>query len=117
MSKLIILILLFAGAGVCVLALHALHQIAMRKRVVAQLRKRVKNLRLNKMLEYLGADREAYFRHVPDSVIEQQIYRCSHCTNTEICDDCLQDRRCVMDRHFCPNYTSLLAQSRHLYKA
>ena len=116
MSKLIVLMVFYIGAGLYMLAIRALHQVAMQRQLLGHQRKRVKNLRLNKMLAYLGVDQGVYLRKVPNSMIEQQIYRCSQCTNTEICDDCLLDRRDVNDMHFCPNYTSLLAQSRHLCK-
>ena len=117
MSKLIILMVLYLGASIFFLAVRALHQVTMQEQLLKHQLKRVKNLRLNKMLAYLGVDHMAYLRKVPNSIIEQQIYRCSHCTTTEICDDCLLDRRVVGDMHFCPNYMSLLAQSRHLCKA
>ena len=117
MSKLIILMALYIGTSVYFVAVRALHQITMQKHVLMFQRRRVKNLRLNKMLEYLGVDETAYLRKVPSSIIEQQIYRCSQCTTTEICDDCLLDKRVVEDMHFCPNYMSLLAQSRRLCKA
>lgn len=116
MSKLIILMVLYIGTSVYILAVRALHRVTVQKQLRRHLTKRVRNLRLNKMLEYLGVDKMAYLRKVPSSIIEQQIYRCSQCATTEICDECLLDKRDVMDMHFCPNYSSLLAQSQRLYK-
>ena len=114
MSELIILTVYFLGAGLFVLAGLILRHVVLQRRVIEQQRVRVKSLRLHKMLEYLGVDQVEYLRKVTAPVIEQQIYRCSQCTNTEICDGCLRDGRCFIDMHFCPNYPSLMAQSQNL---
>ena len=74
----------------------------------------VKSLRLNKMLEFLGASLDAYVRHVPPQDIEHHILRCHGCKNIRQCDACLRDRQRVTDMHFCPNYDSLLRYGRQI---
>jgi hypothetical protein len=76
----------------------------------------VKSLRLNKMLEHLGASLDAYVKHVPTLDIERHIQRCQGCKNLRQCDACLRDRRYVADMHFCPNYDSLLQFGRRIAK-
>lgn len=78
------------------------------------LMRRISQLRLSKMLDYLGVPVERYVSRLPLSEIETHIYNCSHCQNLEACDHCLRDGHPVDDMHFCPNYDSLMAHSRRL---
>lgn len=84
-----------------------------RRRIRTDLERRLRRFRFHKMLAYLGVDRESYIRTVPVEIIEGQLRRCAGCGNTEICDACLHGRR-VTDMRFCPNYGSIVAQSRRL---
>ena len=73
---------------------------------------RVKRLRLFKMLKFLGADRDEYLRTVPVADINQQIHRCSHCKESDICDSILRDGKRIVNMNFCPNHKSLTEHSK-----
>lgn len=70
-------------------------------------------LRLSKMLRYLGADIDQYVRRVPFIEIQEAINTCERCRQAERCDRCLRDGR-RMDPHFCPNYDRLIEHSKIL---
>jgi len=76
---------------------------------------RVKQLRFHKMLEFLGADVDAYLRHVPIADINRQIHRCSLCRTNDACDNHLRDGRRIDDMNFCPNHQSISANSKTLF--
>ena len=66
-------------------------------------------LRLGRMLDGLGKDRNRYL-HVERVVdIEQQMSRCGECVATEQCDELLQKERQVAPEaaEFCPNLDAL----------
>ena len=107
---LILLLVLGAGALALVLTLRR------RARINKELEERhqsLKQLRLYKMLEHIGVDQRAYLRKVPRPLVEQQMSRCARCAAVDLCDACLRDGRCLVDMHFCPNYASLMAQSKY----
>ena len=72
---------------------------------------RVKRLRLHKMLAFLGINQDEYLRAVPPADINQQIHRCSHCKELDICDSCLRDGKSIVNMNFCPNHKSLTEHS------
>ncbi len=113
MSELMIISLLFVSACALAFFIWTFRCHYLRRKVLEAKYKHLKGLRLYKMLEHLGVDQQEYLRKVPGSVIEQQMYRCSQCPNIDDCDDCLRDKRCFIDMHFCPNYSSLMAQSHY----
>ena len=76
---------------------------------------RVKRLRLNKMLQFLGADRDELIRVVPTSDINRLIERCSYCDTIDTCDSCLRDGNKVDSLSFCPNYKLLSELSKTIY--
>lgn len=108
---------LLSSASVLVASVLAVTMLAIlrsrRRRVRADFERRLRRFRFHKMLAYLGVDRESYIRTVPAEIIEGQLRRCAGCDNTETCDACLHGRR-VTDMRFCPNYDSIVAQSRRL---
>lgn len=113
MSKPIVVFLLFASAGALGFLIWVFRYHYLYRKVLEEKYRHLKSLRLYKMLEYLGIDQHEYLRKVPGLVIEQQMYRCSQCPSIGDCDECLRDKRCLIDMHFCPNYSSLMAQSHY----
>lgn len=111
MYELTVISLLTISAGVVGFLICSFHRHYLHRKFREEKYIRLKGLRLNKMLEYLGVDQREYVRKVPGQVIERQMYHCLQCPNIDECDDCLRDRHCQFDMHFCPNYSSLLAQS------
>lgn len=112
MTETMLISLLALGAGalglVGILRRRARHHQALEARY-----RSLKQLRLHKMLAHVGVDQREYLRRVPRPVVERQMTHCAQCTAIDRCDDCLRDRRCFVDMHFCPNYASLMAQSKY----
>ncbi len=77
-----------------------------RRRLLAE---RVEALRLGKMLDGLGADRNRYLHVERVADIEQQMRRCGDCDATERCDDLLEKEPSVQPEavEFCPNMDEL----------
>ena len=72
------------------------------------LARKVDKLRLSKMLVALGIDVNEYLASNPGIDIQNQMERCSACSNTEECDDRLSDNAIDADRiGFCNNEESL----------
>jgi len=76
---------------------------------------RVKGLRLNKMLQFIGADRDEFLRVIPEPDIDQLIERCSYCGTIDTCDSYMRDGHRVESMSFCPNYKSLTEHSKVIY--
>lgn len=95
---------------------HWLQPRLISRRLARITKTRVKHLRLNKMLEFIGLDVDQYIDTVPANLIEAHIRRCQGCKQTRQCDDCLLDKRPVHDMHFCPNYESLMRCSRRFVR-
>ncbi|MDH5324149.1 MAG: DUF6455 family protein [Gammaproteobacteria bacterium] len=79
-----------------------------------QLQHTVKNLRLFKMLQFIGADFHTYLNRLPEEEIQLHVQRCKACPNLESCDHCLRDGHPPKDMSFCPNYPRLIELSRKL---
>ena len=72
------------------------------------LAKKVAQLRLNKMLDALGVDTNAYLHREKVTDIYQHMERCEACDNTEECDDALEKDNINPDTiGFCNNEQSL----------
>ncbi len=82
------------------------------------LENQVNNLRISKMLDKLGVPREGYFKHMTPKIIQRHINNCTRYTqsrNVHICDAYLDRGNAVKNMRFCPNYPSLIANSRDFY--
>jgi len=86
-----------------------------RKRAKEFLLYRIKQLRLFKMLNFLGVNHDEYLRAVPVSDINQHIHRCSQCSSQDICDSCLRDGKLIANMNFCPNHKPLIEHSASIY--
>jgi len=78
----------------------------------------VVNLRLSKMLNKLGVPRDGYFKYMTPKIIQGHINNCERCTrstNVHICDAYLDRGKAMKNMRFCPNYPSLIANSREFY--
>ena len=97
------------------------HWLTTRKKtreLLARLEHQVRDLRLSKMLDRLGIPRKGYFKHMTPEIIERHIHNCKQCTrsqNVHICDAHLDRGKHVKSMRFCPNYLSLIANSRVFY--
>ena len=112
MSDILLILLLSLVTGSCLVITHHWRKGRQRHQDFQQLRQRVVQLRLSKMLTHLGASLEDYTRIIPRSEIEKHVRNCTQCAELETCDACLRDGRVILDMHFCPNYGSLTAHSR-----
>jgi hypothetical protein len=74
----------------------------------------IKQLRLSKMIAFLGANLDDYVRFVPAKDILAHVGRCTKCSTADICDSCLRDGKVVQNMNFCPNYRSLTVHSKTL---
>ncbi|MFQ5487431.1 MAG: hypothetical protein ACE5ET_03170 [Gammaproteobacteria bacterium] len=109
--------------GVAVLAIICISRLChnqqyKNKRLLAHLENQVVHLRLSKMLEKLGIPRAGYFKYMTPQVIEKHINNCEQCTrsqNVHICDAYLDRGEHQKSMRFCPNYLSLIANSREFY--
>lgn len=109
------LILLFAMAGLIYLIIDSVPQFKFAREQREQLeilRHNVYQLRLSKMLAYLGIHMHDYLQRIPLADIKTHIAQCKACPNIPSCDRCLRDREFTSDMHFCPNYPSLIRYSR-----
>ena len=109
------LILLFALAGLVYMVLDSMPQFknAVRQREQLELlRHKIYQLRLSRMLSYLGIQIRDYLLRIPIADINLHIERCNTCPDIPTCDRCLRDGELVRDMHFCPNYASLTRFSR-----
>lgn len=107
--------LLFAVAGLLYLVVDSVPQfkVASRQREkLVLLQHSVSQLRLSKMLAFLGIQMRDYLQRIPIVDINQHIARCKACPNIPACDRCLRDGEYTTDMHFCPNYPSLIRYSR-----
>ena len=86
-----------------------------REQAHESLANRVKQLRLYKMLQFLGADHDEFLRAVPVSDVNRLIERCSSCATIDVCDGCLRDGHRVENMCFCPNYKSLSEHSETVF--
>ncbi len=77
-----------------------------------ELTRRVRQLRLCKMLSYLGVELDEYARALPPYDTESHVRNCKGCEALETCDACLRDGKIVWDMNFCPNYGSLIKHSK-----
>jgi hypothetical protein len=83
-----------------------------------ELENQVNNLRISKMLGKLGVPSEGYFKYMTPKIIQGHINNCRRCTqssNVHICDAYLDRGKVVKNMRFCPNYLSLIANSRDFY--
>lgn|GEM_PF-5405838 len=75
-------------------------------------------LRLSKMLDKLGVPRNEYFRYMSPKIIQGHInhcLRCTHSSKVHICDAYLDRAKPMKSMRFCPNYRSLIMNSRVFY--
>jgi hypothetical protein len=100
----------------CFLAFKTLKNRKQKRHAHEALVNRVKRLRLYKMLQFLGADRDKFLRVIPSPDINLLIERCSSCDTLDICDRCLRDGYKVNSMSFCPNYRSLCQHSKTMYR-
>ncbi len=69
---------------------------------------RVRGLRLSKMLDYLGIDRERYLHQEPVVNIHGHMRRCADCEATDACDQVIGTPGAEESSiDFCPNADSL----------
>ena len=72
------------------------------------LAKRLHSLRLSKMLSALGINTSEYLNGVSVVTINEQMNRCTDCSNTEKCDDNLSTEEIdIKEIDFCNNESSL----------
>ena len=102
--------------GVAVVVAKAVLSAKKNEQAHEMLVSRVMRLRLYKMLKFLGANPDEYLRAVPAADVNQQIHRCAHCNEPEICDGFLRDGKRVADMDFCPNHKSLTEHSKTVFK-
>lgn len=76
-----------------------------------ELRDKLRQFRLSKMLAFLGVDSERYIRKLPKEDIHRHLETCSQCSNIPACDSHLRDGKPVTNMNFCPNYKSLIRHS------
>ena len=111
-----ILAFLIVLLGLCVTLeiISLLLKTRKKKRFYEVLARRVTQLRLSKMLQFLGADVDEYIHKVPASDINMHIHRCWRCSEHDTCDSCLRDGKHIAEMKFCPNHQSLTKHSRTL---
>ena len=112
MSNILLVLLLSLVIGFCLVIAHQWRKGRQRHQDYQELRQRIIQLRLFKMLTHLGASLEDYTRIIPRSEIEKHVRNCKQCAELETCDACLRDGSVILDMNFCPNYGSLTAHSR-----
>ena len=71
------------------------------------LAKKLRALRLNKMLSALGISAFEYLHTENLVTINEQMDRCTECTNTDECDDNLSSNIDINNIDFCNNESSL----------
>ncbi len=110
----IILVFLIVLLGFCVALeiISVMVKSKKKKHLHEVLIRRITQLRLSKMLKFLGADIEKYAQKVPVADINLHIHRCWRCTEHKTCDGCLRDGKRVDDMSFCPNHEALTQHSK-----
>jgi len=102
-----------SGAALAVIGVQALRT-AGREKYYAQLKRGLGQLRLSRMLAYLGADVDAYVQTVPVDDLNLEMQQCARCKAVMTCDACLRDGKHIADMNFCPVYRSVIRHSRLL---
>ena len=100
-----------SGTALAVVGVRAWRS-AVREKYYVRLKRRLGRLRMFKMLNYLGADVDAYVHAVPASELDVEMHRCARCTAVVTCDACLRDGKMMIDMNFCPVYRSVIRHSR-----
>jgi hypothetical protein len=111
------LILLFGFSGILIFVIVFIQRLIDSQKVLQQravLREQVLQLRLYKMLIYLGVDFKRYISVMPRDTILKHVSNCSACPNITTCDRCLFNGKVISDMDFCPNYQPLISCSRKL---
>lgn len=107
-----VIIIIFLGMLVSAFSISLFLAIVFNVKAGAKYReplaKKLHALRLNKMLSALGISTFEYLHTESLVTINEQMDRCSGCTNTEECDDNLSDNNVdINEIDFCNNETSL----------
>ncbi len=108
-------------AACTIAALYSMHRTrkSCAERQAKSLAAQVTSLRLAKMLDKLGIPRAGYLEQLPPEIICGHIENCRRCTlsdNVHLCDAYLERGKAMKSIRFCPNYLSLLANSKEFYR-
>jgi uncharacterized protein DUF6455 len=107
MSESSIVLLITVGVSCVLMIVGVLRSLRGVRTYRRDLIARARALRLHRMLERLGIGLERYLRRARPIEVEKHLLVCEHCGMTDICDDCLEGRKDIDERKFCPNLPEL----------
>ena len=117
--ELIVLVVAGCALGVAVLAMlvNCLQSCRFLRSYRQNLRQRINDLRIRRMLESLGVSSKRYMRKALIADVETHLNRCQQCPNTPECDAALGKGDTSKGDAFCPNFRELVKFSRRRVSA